>query len=622
MNFTGIANIATPVVIDGCGSELWLKSTTAIVDCLSSRWLTFRDLAIYGDPTTPPRIGMQVGRISTAGADVHTLINMKFYGNFTLTGFYNFASETTSAYSCTFDNNATTANAYCVIQDGINHWGVSSTFVTTTVAANTPQSNNGNTFYACTFQGNAAPGNVWLANINSHVFHKCYASNVTGSIFVLYSYTVAAPAATFLELDCHCETTGLQHMLAFTGAAGVNYALVNGLLLSDYALQANASVLATDATVSVDIRGARFYLNGSTPALFDQPGNYSVRALETYITDAMWGTFPAWWSGPISRLTYPGTVVVPENQRVVAANAGSFTMYNNMGWLELVPATGISTFTVTMPPAAIHSQTVHITTTQTMSMLTLTPNSGQGISAQPGTLAANTSVMYRYDRPTNSWLLLGHALANSLASGVAVLGPGAGTGSLLSLVSSAATSRAVGIYTGTTATAGTRWLLGGNNTAEGGSNAGTDFVINRYDDTGNYLSTPLVIFRNAGVTQIASLNASGASAFSSGVSFTGTAASVSDLSQHIQFAAGNGFNIQAGRVNLISSSATYFVNGTTDIAPVWSDGLHLVKGFGVFGSTIPDSKPTVTGSKGANAALASLLTALASYGLVTDSSTA
>ena len=273
LNFTGIANIATPVVIDGCGSELWLKSTTAVVDCLSSRWLTFRDLAIYGDPTTPPRIGMQVGRISTAGADVHTLINMKFYGNFTLTGFYNFASETTSAYSCTFDNNATTANAYCVIQDGINHWGVSSTFVTTTVAANTPQSNNGNTFYACTFQGNAAPGNVWLANINSHVFHKCYASNVTGSIFVLYSYTVAAPAATFLELDCHCETTGLQHMLAFTGAAGVNYALVNGLLLSDYALQANASVLATDATVSVDIRGARFYLNGSTPALFDQPGN-------------------------------------------------------------------------------------------------------------------------------------------------------------------------------------------------------------------------------------------------------------------------------------------------------------------------------------------------------------
>ena len=32
------------------------------------------------------------------------------------------------------------------------------------------------------------------------------------------------------------------------------------------------------------------------------------------------------------------------------------------------------------------------------------------------------------------------------------------------------------------------------------------------------------------------------------------------------------------------------------------------------------SKPTVTGSRGGNAALASLLTALATYGLITDSS--
>ena len=44
-------------------------------------------------------------------------------------------------------------------------------------------------------------------------------------------------------------------------------------------------------------------------------------------------------------------------------------------------------------------------------------------------------------------------------------------------------------------------------------------------------------------------------------------------------------------------------------------------GFGVFNSGPVTTKPTVTGSKGANAALASLLTALASYGMVLDSST-
>ncbi len=41
-----------------------------------------------------------------------------------------------------------------------------------------------------------------------------------------------------------------------------------------------------------------------------------------------------------------------------------------------------------------------------------------------------------------------------------------------------------------------------------------------------------------------------------------------------------------------------------------------------FNDTTPIAKPTVTGAKGSNAALASLLTALANYGLITDSSTA
>jgi hypothetical protein len=43
-------------------------------------------------------------------------------------------------------------------------------------------------------------------------------------------------------------------------------------------------------------------------------------------------------------------------------------------------------------------------------------------------------------------------------------------------------------------------------------------------------------------------------------------------------------------------------------------------GFGINGVS-PIAKPTVTGSRGGNAALASLLTALASYGFITDSTT-
>jgi hypothetical protein len=62
-------------------------------------------------------------------------------------------------------------------------------------------------------------------------------------------------------------------------------------------------------------------------------------------------------------------------------------------------------------------------------------------------------------------------------------------------------------------------------------------------------------------------------------------------------------------------------SAATSLMTLSVGGLSLPKGAGLFGSSPPASKPTVSGSKGANAALASLLTALASYGLVLDSST-
>ncbi|HXJ47815.1 MAG TPA: hypothetical protein VNF91_01485 [Candidatus Acidoferrum sp.] len=57
-------------------------------------------------------------------------------------------------------------------------------------------------------------------------------------------------------------------------------------------------------------------------------------------------------------------------------------------------------------------------------------------------------------------------------------------------------------------------------------------------------------------------------------------------------------------------------------ATIKTDAALAVAGnLGVNG-TAPVAKPTVTGAKGSNAALGSLLTALASYGLITDSTTA
>lgn len=59
-----------------------------------------------------------------------------------------------------------------------------------------------------------------------------------------------------------------------------------------------------------------------------------------------------------------------------------------------------------------------------------------------------------------------------------------------------------------------------------------------------------------------------------------------------------------------------FANATLEVGP--STKFLSTTGFN---NTNPIAKPTVTGSRAGNAALASLLTALANYGLVTDSST-
>lgn len=86
-------------------------------------------------------------------------------------------------------------------------------------------------------------------------------------------------------------------------------------------------------------------------------------------------------------------------------------------------------------------------------------------------------------------------------------------------------------------------------------------------------------------------------------------------SSTVQIRASNTVKVQAG------TTTSIFNNTTNDIQ---SGGTSRIKtdgtGIGFF-ATAPVAKPTVTGAKGANAALGSLMTALSSLGLVTDSTT-
>ena len=68
-------------------------------------------------------------------------------------------------------------------------------------------------------------------------------------------------------------------------------------------------------------------------------------------------------------------------------------------------------------------------------------------------------------------------------------------------------------------------------------------------------------------------------------------------------------------------SFTYGASASAAVSD-FASGVKIQGGFSAFNNALVTTRPAVTGSRGGNAALASLLTALASYGLVTDSTTA
>lgn len=94
-----------------------------------------------------------------------------------------------------------------------------------------------------------------------------------------------------------------------------------------------------------------------------------------------------------------------------------------------------------------------------------------------------------------------------------------------------------------------------------------------------------------------------------------------DLSHGLNlFGGGFGMGVTSGRLNVVSGGNVVLVGGGGDSLTASSSGVTINTIVG-FNNATPIAKPTISGSKASNAALASLLTALASYGLITDSTT-
>jgi microcystin-dependent protein len=89
------------------------------------------------------------------------------------------------------------------------------------------------------------------------------------------------------------------------------------------------------------------------------------------------------------------------------------------------------------------------------------------------------------------------ALFAGTGTGTAVLRDSSNRGEAIgfAIKRAAGNTRSIDILTDTEK----RWTVGADATAEGGSNAGSDFEIDRYDDDGVYLGTAIAIARDDGV---------------------------------------------------------------------------------------------------------------------------
>lgn len=110
--------------------------------------------------------------------------------------------------------------------------------------------------------------------------------------------------------------------------------------------------------------------------------------------------FSASWSG----LSIP---VAGEAVTITTPITGFTITINNWQTIQvLTPAGTLATGTITMCAGPVDNQEINVSTSQTVTALTVSPNSGQSIVGAPTTLAANTGFRMIYNANATTWYRL------------------------------------------------------------------------------------------------------------------------------------------------------------------------------------------------------------------------
>ena len=276
LNWTGLRSQA--IEIAGGGATLDCEVSGGVcIDALYSRWLRVHDLTVTAAGSAVPTIGLQIGTIDNNVADSHTFENLTVSGNFSVTAVYSRRAETTLWNHLQAWNSYGGGTAYCLILDGYNHWGVTSSFQTVTLALDTTGSFQENTFVTPDFRRTGVGGAVWSGSTMRHRYIGGYVGNTGASNygFVLYGYN------SLLDADVHFEAYPyLTDGFYVTAPAGITSETLNGLRIRDNLFEGSNSILKVDTALTggVALTNADIEIGGFSNAtkVFDSATPWTV----------------------------------------------------------------------------------------------------------------------------------------------------------------------------------------------------------------------------------------------------------------------------------------------------------------------------------------------------------
>ena len=220
----------------------------AVIDGMSCSKLTICQLNIIGDPAFVPTTHIQVGRTNASGQafGISFFYDLSCSGAASICSMYNMGSETTIWLNCTFDSSST--SAYAIINDGINHFGLTSITPAynsqpagISQPANTPFTNTNQIFINCRFVApNTTVGSEWTAAAITHYKFACYwysPGKPSVTIYgrtnarcndMIYEGTMEGPPSDLFYFDADVSTTTAHNSFLYrTGAMQATNSVVN-----------------------------------------------------------------------------------------------------------------------------------------------------------------------------------------------------------------------------------------------------------------------------------------------------------------------------------------------------------------------------------------------------------